>query len=375
METAMKNINQMEPWLGEEEKQAMNAYLESGGWLTEFKKAREFERMLGDYVGSKYVSVVSNGTVSLIIALMALDIKGEDEVIVPDYTMIASSNAIVLAGATPVLVDIDPKTLCLDLELTRKAITPRTKAIMFVSINGRCPDMEAFSALACDHKLYLVEDAAQSLGSRFRGKHLGTFGEIGSFSFSVPKIITTGQGGALVSNDEDFYEKIRRIKDFGRPKGGIDYHEMMGFNAKFTDLQSVIGIEQMKKLPWRANRKKDIFKLYRELLQDIKQVEFIDTNLEDCSPWFIDMLVNGEGKRDDLARFLSEKGIGTRPFYPAIHTQPPYSHIKGDFKNSVDISRRGLWLPSSSFLTDEDVDRVCGEIKSYFKNPAHSRVA
>ncbi|MFC1864241.1 DegT/DnrJ/EryC1/StrS family aminotransferase [Chloroflexota bacterium] len=364
----MKRLNQMEPWIDEEEKKAIIEYLDSGGWLTEFKKTRELEEMIANYMGSKHASVVSNGTVSLIIAIMALGIKSEDEVIVPNYTMIASANAIVLAGANPVLVDIDPSNLCLDLALAEEAITQRTKAIMFVSINGRCPDMNRVTALARKHNLFLIEDAAQSLGSRYKGKHLGTFGEIGSFSFSFPKIITTGQGGALVTDDEELFKKISMIKDFGRPQSGIDYHEIMGFNSKFTDLQAVIGIEQMKKLPWRVNRKKEIYKLYNELLQDIEQIEFVDTNLEDCSPWFIDVLVDGDTTRDDLAKFLNEGGIGTRPFYPAIHTQPPYSYVNGNFTHSEDISRRGLWLPSSSFLTDEDIERVCGGIREYYQS-------
>ena len=362
----MKRINQMEPWIGEEEKQAMMEYLDSGGWLTEFQKTREFEHMLAEYVGAKYASVVSNGTISLIIALMAFDITGGDEVIVPDYTMIASANAIVLAGAKPVLVDIDPSNLCLDLGLAEKAITPKTRAIMFVSLNGRCPDMNQLVALARKHNLSLIEDAAQSLGSRYHGKHLGTFGKVGSFSFSFPKIITTGQGGALTTDDEELFNKISGIKDFGRIKSGVDYHEIMGLNAKFTDLQAVVGIEQMKKLEWRVSRKKEIYKLYHDLLQGIEPIEFIDTNLEDCSPWFIDVLVSGDSVRDDLAAFLNGRGIGTRPFYPAIHTQPPYSHIRGDFKNSEHVAKCGLWLPSSSFLSDEDIERVCMTMRGYF---------
>ncbi len=359
----MKRINQMEPWIGEEEKRAVTEYLDSGGWLTEFKKTREFEHAIADYVGSKYTSVVSNGTISLIIALMALGIGNDDEVIVPDYTMIASANAVVLTGAKPVLVDIDPTNLCLDLDLAEKAITPKTKAIMLVSINGRCPEMNKVVALARNYSLYLIEDAAQSLGSRDKGKHLGTFGEIGSFSFSFPKIITTGQGGALVTDNEEIFKKISLAKDFGRPQSGVDYHEVMGFNAKFTDLQAVIGVEQMKKLPWRVNKKKEMYQLYRHLLQDVHEIRFIDTNLEDTSPWFIDILVEG---RDELAKFLNEQGIGTRPFYPSLHTQPPYSHVNGIFGNSIDISQRGLWLPSSSFLRDEDIERICQEVRNYF---------
>lgn len=366
----MKRINQMEPWIGEEEKQAMMEYLDSGGWLTEFKKTRQFEQMIADYVGSKHASVVSNGTVSLIIALMALGIKNEDEVIAPDYTMIASVNAIVLAGAKPVLVDIEPSNLCLSLGLVEEMITPRTKGIMFVSINGRCPDMEKVVALAHKYNLYLIEDAAQSLGSRYKGKHLGTFGEIGSFSFSVPKIITTGQGGALTTDDEELFGRISKIKDFGRPQSGVDYYEIMGLNSKFTDLQAVIGIEQMKKLDWRVKRKKEMYQLYHNLLKGVEQIKFLDTNLEDCSPWFIDILITEEGARDNLKEFLKGRGIETRSFYPAIHTQPPYSHVKGNFKNSQYVSQRGLWLPSPSFLSDEDIERVCIEIKDYFAKEA-----
>src|SRR3989344_4584705 len=163
-----KKISQIEPWLGVEEQNAVFEYMKSGGWLTEFKKTREFEKMIADYVGSKYCSVVNNGTVSLSIALMALGIGRDDEVIVPDYTMIASANAVVLAGAKPVLIDIDKDALGLDFEATKKAISKKTKAIMLVSINGRCPQIEKFIKLTKEKKIFLIEDAAQSLGSRYK---------------------------------------------------------------------------------------------------------------------------------------------------------------------------------------------------------------
>lgn len=364
----MNRINQMEPWIGEEEKRAVMEYLDSGGWLTEYKKTREFEQLIADYVGSKYVSVVNNGTVSLAIAIMALGIKNGEEVIVPDYTMIASANAVILAGAKPVLVDIDRTNLCLDLDLVVDAITSKTKAIILVTVNGRYPEMGKFVKFADDHNLYLIEDAAQSLGSRYNGKHLGTFCDVGSFSFSAPKVITTGQGGALVTDNEEFYHKILKIKDFGRAQSGVDHHENMGYNFKFTDLQAVIGIEQMKKLDWRVKRKKEMYKLYRDLLEGIEGIEFIDTELEDTSPWFIDVLVEeGQKERDKLASFLDKKGIGTRPFYPAIHTQPPYSWVKGDFKNAEYVSKRGLWLPSASFLSEEDIEYICQNIKVFYR--------
>ena len=361
----IKKINQMEPWLDEKEQNAVLEYLKSGGWLTEFKKTREFENMIADYVGAKYCSVVSNGTVSLFVAIVALGIGKGDEVIVPNYTMIASANAVILSGARPILVDIDFNNLCLDLEIVKKSITKKTKAIMLVTVNGRSPNMDEFVSFCKKKKIFLIEDAAQSFGSKYRGRYLGTFGDIGSFSFSMPKIITTGQGGALITNNEKIYKNILEIKDFGRKKAGVDIHKSIGYNFKFTDLQAVIGIEQMKKLQWRLERKKEIFTLYKKNLVTIREIKFLETDLENVSPWFIDILVP-QNKRGPLVKFLDENGIGSRIFYPAIHTQVPYKKIKGSFKNSENISRTGLWLPSSSFLRDEEIIYICNRIKDFF---------
>lgn len=360
-------IPQMEPWIGKEEQQAVSAYLKSGGWLTEFKKTEEFEQMLAQFVGAKHTCVVSNGTVSLFVALQALGIGPGDEVIVPNLTMIASANAVILAGAKPVLVDIKRYDLCIDLELVEKALTKKTKALMFVSFNGRSPDMDEIVSLCQANNLYLIEDAAQSLGSLWRGKHLGTFGEVGSFSFSAPKIITTGQGGALVTNNNALIKKIRQIKDFGRLKSGVDEHIALGYNFKFTDLQAVIGIEQMKKLPSRIERKKQIYSIYRKTLSSLKQVLFIPTDLGSTPPWFIDVLVE---KKEKLIEYLAKNQIGSRPFYPPIHTQAPYRNWN-EYKNthfpvSEEISSKGLWLPSSASLTDKTILNICKVIKKFY---------
>lgn len=355
-------INQMEPWIGAEEKQAVLAYLDAGGWLTEFQKTREFERAIADYVGAQYCSVVSNGTVSLYVALVALGIGPGDEVLVPDYTMIASANAVKLAGATPVFVDVRRDNLCMDMDLAQKALTKNTKAVMYVSLNGRSGDMRQVRAFCDANGIKLIEDAAQSLGSFCDGKHLGMFGAVGSFSFSAPKVITTGQGGALVTDDEEIYNQILKIRDFGRRTSGVDYHEVVGYNFKFTDLQAVIGIEQMKKVPWRVARKKEIFALYKAELAGVRQVELLATDLENTSPWFIDIVAQDP---EGLRGHLKQQGIGSRPFYPAIHSQPAYM-VPGSYPCAEYASAHGLWLPSSSFLTDEDVHRVCGAIRDYY---------
>jgi perosamine synthetase len=351
----------MEPWIGEEERNAVDEYLRSGGWLTEFKKTAEFARLVGDYVGSKYCFILANGTVALYTALAAVGVGPGDEVIVPDYTMIATANSVVLAGAKPVFVDVDPTNLCLDLDLTEVAITPRTRAIMLVSINGRAPDMHRALEIARKHDIFLIEDTAQSLGARWQGKHLGTFGIIGSFSFSAPKIITTGQGGALVTDNDDLAEKIRQIRDFGRKRSGVDYHLSIGYNFKFTDIQAVIGIEQMKKLDWRVKRKKEMFALYRELLKDVEQVTFLPTS-DEVPPWFIDILVSDPV---GLREHMNQHEIGSRPFYPAIHSQPAYNW-PGSYPNAEYAAQHGLWLPSSSFLTDEQIGLVCDTVRGYF---------
>lgn len=357
-----KPIPQMEPWYGDEEKRAVAAYLDSGGWLMEFKKTREFEQMICDYTGAKYCSVVTNGTVSLFIALVALGIKSGDEVIVPDYTMIATPNAVVLAGATPIFVDVDD-SLCMDVAQVAAAISPRTKAVMHVSVNGRAGQLDALKKLCDGRQIPLVEDAAQSLGSRYHGKHLGTYGAIGSFSFSVPKIITTGNGGALITNDEALATKIRKIKDFGRVKGGIDIHEEFGWNFKFTDVQAVIGIEQMKKLPWRVERKKAMLRLYQKEFHGIPQVHFIPTDIDEVPPWFIEIVVE---KRDALHAHLTAHDIGSRVVYPAIHTQKIYNHVHGNFPHAIHFGEHGLWLPSASQLTDEEIRYIGNTIRTFY---------
>lgn len=360
-----KFVPQMEPWFDEKEIEAMNLYMRGDGWYTEFKKTEELEKMIAKFTNAKYCVMTVNGTVSLILALLALDLKSGDEILVPDLTMIASPNSAKLLGIRPVLVDVEKETLCMDLEKAAFAITPRTKAVMYVSLNGRSSDMDRVRSFCKKNNLYFIEDAAQSLGSYWKKQHLGTFGEIGTLSFAVPKIITMGQGGALLTNNSKLYKKIKTLKDFGRARGGIDIHDEWGWNFKFTDLQAVVGIEQMKKLPYRVKRKKEIYKRYADGLKEIKEIELIPTNLSTTSPWAIDIFVN---KPKSLATYLKEKGIGTRTFYPPIHTQKIYqdSYKRDDFPIANKYGLRGLWLPSSARLTNQQVDYIIKTIKEYF---------
>ena len=357
-------IPQMIPWFAEEEAEAVCAYMRGGGWITEFKQTQAFEEMIAAYTGSKHCIVTNNGTISLTLAAVALGIRAGDEVIVPNYTQIATPNSALMIGAEPVFVDVEPETLCLDIDLVRAAITPRTRAISLVAANGRYPKagIEAFEDLAREKGISLLEDSAQALGCRYPdGRHIGTAGAIGSFSFSVPKIISTGQGGCLVTDDDDLAVKLRKLKDFGRTGGGNDIHDSIGWNFKFTDVQAVIGIEQMKKLDFRVARKKEIWRRYQTGLAGIAGITLFDQDVTHCPPWFIDILAED---RDALMAHLKAAGVGTRVMYPPINAQEAYGR-PGSYPVSERVGREGLWLPSSGQLTDAEIDRVCDAIRAF----------
>jgi perosamine synthetase len=358
-------IMQMRPFFEIEEREAINEYMLEDGFITEFKRTEQFERMIASYVGAQHCIVVNNGTISLTLAAIAVGIGPGDEVIVPNYTMIATPNSVKMLGAVPRFVDVEPSTLCMDIDHARSAITSRTKAIMLVSANGRYPDsgISAFEELAKEQGLALIEDAAQSLGSVYPdGRHIGRAGIIGSFSFSAPKIISTGQGGALITDDDEVASRLRRLKDFGRASGGNDIHDTIGFNFKFTELQACIGVEQMRKLPSRVDRKKAIWTKYRDGLKDCSEIRLYPHDLSCTAPWFIDAFVQN---RERLAEFLKSRNVGTRPMYPPINRQKAYQ-VPGSFQASEDVGANGLWLPSFVQISDEEIEHVCKSITAFY---------
>ena len=315
----MKSIPQIEPLITQRDRKAVSDYLKSGAWLTEHTQTKKFENKIAKFVGSKYCSVVPNGTIGLTLAVMALGVK---RVVVPNFTMIASMNAVKLAGVKPVLAEVD-ESKCLDLDKL-----PKAEAIMVVHFNGRSSDMKRLKSLG----IPIIEDACQAFGSEYKGRKLGTFGDFGVYSFSPQKIITTGQGGAIVTNSKKLYEKIERLKDFGRLEGGKDIFPEIGYNFKFTDLQAVIGFSQMKDIKWRMRRKKEIYNEYKKML-----------NLPDLQkgqvPWMVDYYGNADG-------------INTRPLYPPLSRGFPVS-------NKVS---KGVWLPSALTITNEDIQSICFKI-------------
>jgi len=359
-------IHQVEPYVTEAEGKAVAEYLNSGGWLTEFQKTRELEEAIAGFAGAKHGICTTSGTVGLYLALLAAGIGKGDKVAVPNYTMVASINVILWCGAEPVICDVDADTFCADVETIPNP--DEIKALMYVSMNGRSGDLDGVQKFCRAHDIILIEDAAQAMGSNFRGKALGTFGLAGVYSFTPHKIITTGQGGIVLTSDDAVAEKVRKLKDFHRVGAGVDDHDGIGFNFKFTDVQAVIGLEQFKLIDFRIQRKKEIYTAYRDRLSDIDEVTLFKADLEDCAPWFIDVLLPSEEARNNMIAHLKENGIGSRKFYPPINSQQPFRQFPaGSFPVSEEMAPRGIWLPTSIGITDEQIDRVCDAIEAFIE--------
>ncbi|MHA1961881.1 MAG: DegT/DnrJ/EryC1/StrS family aminotransferase [Candidatus Thorarchaeota archaeon] len=339
------SIPHIEPCFNRAEALAAHNYVLSGGWLTEHKKTRQLEEKIAEFLGVKHCFMVPNGTMALYVACYVLNVEN---VIVPDFTMIASPNAAEMASAHVGLVDVDRKTLC----IAPSSAEEWCDTIMAVDLNGRAPPYDKIIPKMKGR--YIIEDAAQAFGSYYQGQSLGTFGDIGCFSFSPHKIVSMGQGGCVVTNDDAIAAEIKRFKNFGRSLAGGYGHEAFGVNLKFTDLQAVVGLEQMKNLPERIMRKKAIFDRYRSRLYGY--VEFLPTDLAQVTPWYVDILTP---YRDMLAQELKKVGIGTQAFYPALHNTFWGGAV---LPVSEEVSKKGLWLPSSVTLMNGQIDLVCEQI-------------
>ena len=357
-----QSIVQSRPCFDDEEAKASAAYFQSGDpFLTEFKQTDALETTIGQVTGSDHCFMTPSGTSALITALLACGIRPGDEVIVPDYTMVATANVVTLLGAKPIFVDVRAGSYTVHVDDVVKYITPSTRAVIHVSLNNRSDALPDLAALCKQRGIYLIEDAAQSLGCLINGKHYGTFGDIGCFSFSTPKIVTTGQGGCLVTNNAEIASKILTIKNFGRKTGGVEVYDSFGVNFKFTDIQAVVGLAQMKKLPHRVRRMRDMFDMYYRGLASCRNVLIGPPPTAEWIPWFIEV----ETKyRDNLAVFLQKHSIQTRITYPALHSLSVYGE-SGEFPNSDHISKNGLFLPTHFLLTDQDISRICDLISIY----------
>jgi len=346
-------IMQHRPTFEKEEAESVYKYMLEDTFLTEYKKTLELEKQIRDYVGSKHCIMTTSCTCALILGLMALDLKEGSEVIVPNYTMIATINAVKMLKLKPVIIDVDKETFTMNVTDIENAITDETSCVIHVSLNNRHKDIHKIVELCDKRNILLMEDSAQSLGLKINGKNLGTFGKLGCFSLSTPKIISTGQGGFIVTDDDEINKKVRMIKNFGRRESGKDNFEIFGINLKFTDLQAVIGIEQLKKMNYRTKRMREIYNLYYENLKDYYEMkEPLDV---DWFPWFVDIYTDN---RDSIIDILKKHNIQTRKTYGEINKTEIYYSDK-ILPNSDYVSKQGLFLPSFITLTDAQILYIC----------------
>jgi perosamine synthetase len=361
-----KFIPVSEPTITEKEVEYILKAVKSG-WVSSLGEfINKFEEEFARYVGTKYALTTSNGTTALHLALVSLGIKEGDEVIVPDLTFIATANAVAYTGAKPVFADIDPETWCIDPEDIKKKITSKTKAIIPVHLYGHPADMDPILEIAKEYGLYVIEDCAEAHGAEYKGKKVGSLGICGAFSFYGNKIITTGEGGMITTNDEALYERAKFLRDHAMSKEKRYWHTEVGYNYRMTNIQAALGLAQLERIDEIIRKKRQIFEWYREYLKDIAGIK-LNPEKEWAKNvfWMVCLLVENfdEDKRDRFMRFLREKGIDTRPFFYPCSMMPMYKNSKIKNKVSYEIYKKGIILPSGYNLTEEEVKWICQEIK------------
>ncbi|MFH0861097.1 MAG: DegT/DnrJ/EryC1/StrS family aminotransferase [Candidatus Altiarchaeota archaeon] len=361
-------IHVCEPTIGEEELANVVDCIKTNWISSKGKYIEEFENKFSKYCGVKHGVTTTNGTTALHLAISSLGIGKGDEVIMPTFTMIATAFAVTYTGAKPVFVDSEPETWNVDVEKIEEMITNKTKAIMPVHIYGHPCDMDSISDIADDNDLYVVEDAAEAHGAEYKGRKVGGLSDIGCFSFYANKIITTGEGGMVVTNDEELVERARELRDLAHSKKKRFLHERVGYNYRMTNVQAAIGVAQMEKIEKFVNARRNNANRYNSLLIGINGI-----TLPPEKPWaknvywMYSILIDKEKfgiSRDELMMKLEDKGVGTRAFFVPMHKQPVYDKAKGQFPVSERLAENGLYLPSSSKLTEKEIRWVCDAISS-----------
>lgn len=365
----MANIPVAMPVLDEEEVRLVTKTIRSSWISSSGKMIDEFEKSFAKFCGAKYGVSASNGTTALHLALAALDIGPGDEVIVPAMTFAATANAVAYTGAKPVFVDSEKETWNIDPDLIKEKITRKTKAILPVHLYGHPADMKRIMAIGRKYNLLIVEDAAEAHGAVVKGKRVGSFGIAGCFSFFANKIITTGEGGMIVTNNKSFANKARKLRDHGASKRRKYHNPWLGFNYRITNMQAAVGVAQMKKIDGIIEKKRKIAGQYKKLLSPLVP----DITLPPESDWaksvfwMYSILIPSGGKmnRDILIEKLKKKGIETRPFFFPLNKLKRFK-TRERMPVAEELGKTGINLPSSPTLTTLEIDRVCDTILTVF---------
>ncbi len=370
MKDVRRRIPVNEPQIGEAERRNVLRCLDEGFISSEGAFVGEFERAWSAYCGRAHGIAVTNGTAALELAMSVAGLEPGDEVILPSFTIISCVLAVIEARAVPVLVDCDPETWCMDVDEVAARLGPRTRAVMAVHIYGHPVDMDPLLAIADRRGLSVIEDAAEAHGAEVRGQRAGSFGAMSCFSFYANKIVTTGEGGMVVTDDAKLAERLRSGRNLAfRPERRF-VHEELGHNYRMTNLQAAVGVAQVATVDERVRRKREIGAYYTERLRRLPQLQLpVERPWARNVYWMYGVVLRDGAAldRDDLALRLRERGVDTRPFFVGMHEQPVLRRMglfAGDSHPVTErISRRGLYLPSGLALTREQQDDVCAAVE------------
>ena len=368
----LRSIPNAEPNLsGNELKYLIDCF--KSGWISsKGNYINKFEKSFKNFTKSNYTLSVSNGTAAIILALKALGIKNNDEVIVPDYSFIAPTNSVISVGAKPVLCEVDKDSLCLDISCLKKLITKKTKAIIAVHLFGNIHNIKEISQLAKKNNIFLIEDSAEAFGSYYKNIHSGTFGDIGTFSFFGNKMITTGEGGMMTFKNSKIYNTAKILRDHGMSIKKKYWHDRVGYNFRLTNLQSSIGLAQLERAKQFMRIKKNIHAFYKKYLLQSKYFVLGDKlkNTE-SSYWLIYIMldISFYKYREELIKFLNSRGIDARNGFYSASLMPPYIKYKKStiLKNSREASKTIITLPSSVNLKKSEIKNVCETINIFFE--------
>lgn len=357
---------------GNEERYVVDALRSS--WIgSSGPYVKRFEQHLRDGTGAASAIAVTNGTVALHLALLALDVQRGDEVLVPSLAYVAVANACRYVGAEPVFVDVDPSNWCIDPRLAEVAITPRTRGIIAVHTYGHAADMDAIREIARRRALWVVEDAAESFGALYRGQSTGALGDVGTFSFYANKIVTSGEGGAVTLVDPTLEPKIRQLKDHGMDPE-LRYHfPVTGYNYRITNLACAVLCAQIERAPEILAKRRTVFAAYGERLSSVPGIGFQPVaEWAVLAPWMFNIVVDAAQygrSAEELAHLLEDDGIETRPVFPPLHRQPPFAAASQRRGEHLPVSDRlaasGLSLPTYNQISVESVDLVADRVRHH----------
>lgn len=358
----MERISIANPILNGNERKYVDECIDTGWISANGRFIQEFEKKFAEFCGCKYALACSNGTVTLHLALKALGIGPGDEVIMPTLTYIATANAVTYCGATPVFVDSEPSTWNIDPQKVEEKITEKTKVIIPVDLYGLACNMDAIMELANRYGLAVVEDAAEAHGASWSGKKVGSIGMIGSFSFFGNKIITSGEGGMLTTNDEELYQKMKLLRSQGVAPEKRYWHTVVGYNYRMTNLQAAVGLAQLENIQWHLEQRRRVAQLYAEYLPQLGDRVSVQELPEKATHvyWMNSViLAPSVGKtRDAVMAEMEKRNIEMRPLFYPMHVMPPYEDKTVRAPVAESLSERGINLPSHGLLTAEQVKYI-----------------